>query len=155
MQHIYFLCYHNRCRSQMAEAFAKHYTNEILAVDSAGIEPLSIHPFTVEVMKEIGINISNNSSKKLDFKTFTRSNCIINIGNRIIEKSNVISLGQSFGIYSDHWDIHNPIPKDGKEADITDFRKVRDSIHREVLSLFHLFGVPYHKDKVVNDLQLS
>lgn len=50
--HIYFLCGQNRCRSQMAEAFAKHYGGEHVVVESAGLEPVeTLHPFTIEVMQ--------------------------------------------------------------------------------------------------------
>ncbi|MEC0145901.1 arsenate reductase/protein-tyrosine-phosphatase family protein [Paenibacillus alginolyticus] len=148
MNPIYFLCYHNRCRSQMAEAFAKHYSNGFLVIESAGIEPLDIHPLTIDVMKEVGIDISKHVSKKINFKTFTHSNCIINIGNRIIERSTVVTLGQSFGIYSEHWDIHNPIPMDETQAEISNFRNVRDAIEQEVLSFFNLFHLPYQKEKL-------
>jgi len=44
---MYFLCVHNRCRSQMAEAFAKHYAGEKGIVNSAGVEESTIHPLTV------------------------------------------------------------------------------------------------------------
>jgi arsenate reductase (thioredoxin) len=131
----------------MAEAFAKHYTNEFIVFESAGIEPLDIHPLTIEAMKEVGIDISNNSSKKINLMNFTRSNCIVNIGNRIIERSNVVSLGKSFGIYSENWDIENPIPGEGKEADLSNFRIVRDAIEQEVLSLLDIFQVPIKKKK--------
>ena len=55
---IYFLCIQNRCRSQIAEAFAKHYGKDNVIAESAGLEASDIHPLTVVVMKEIGIDIS-------------------------------------------------------------------------------------------------
>jgi arsenate reductase len=61
---MYFLCVHNRCRSQMAEAFAKHYAGEKVIAGSAGVEESEIHPLTIEVMKEIGIDISDQQSKR-------------------------------------------------------------------------------------------
>jgi arsenate reductase len=72
---IYFLCGQNRCRSQIAEAFASHFGHESIIVNSAGLAPSPLHPFTVEVMREVGIDITQNSSKKLISKEL-RSNSI-------------------------------------------------------------------------------
>lgn len=55
---ILILCEHNSARSQMAEAFFKQLAEDRFEVESAGIEPGTINPLAVEVMKEVGIDIS-------------------------------------------------------------------------------------------------
>lgn len=60
---IYFLCIQNRCRSQIAEAFAKHYGGEHVIVESAGLEPHDIHPLTLEVMSQFDIHVTQYKSK--------------------------------------------------------------------------------------------
>ena len=63
---VLFLCTHNSCRSQMTEGFLKSYYTDTYDAYSAGIVPTNVNPYAVEVMKEIGIDISSNSSKSID-----------------------------------------------------------------------------------------
>lgn len=70
-----FICVHNSCRSQMAEAWAKHLGSEVLDVYSAGTENYpEVKPKAVEVMEEAGVDMSGFKPKllsdipaKLDF----------------------------------------------------------------------------------------
>ncbi|MEI7827585.1 MAG: arsenate reductase ArsC, partial [Euryarchaeota archaeon] len=65
-QTILFLCTHNAARSQMAEGFVNaHFGNRYVA-RSAGSEPTELHPCTVEVMTELGIDISTQRAKSLN-----------------------------------------------------------------------------------------
>jgi arsenate reductase len=60
---VLFLCTGNSCRSQMAEGFARHLIGNVVIPFSAGIEAKGIDPYAVQVMKESGIDISNQHSK--------------------------------------------------------------------------------------------
>jgi arsenate reductase (thioredoxin) len=60
---VLFVCVHNSARSQMAEAFLKKYGSGRFEVESAGLEPGVLNPLVVEVMKEVGIDISKNKTK--------------------------------------------------------------------------------------------
>ena len=62
MKNILVLCTGNSCRSQMAEGFLRKNGYN---VQSAGLESHGLNPLAVKVMKEIGIDISNQNSKKL------------------------------------------------------------------------------------------
>lgn len=70
---LYFICMQNRCRSQIAEAYAKKFGQENVIVASAGLEDCPIHPYTVEVLKEVGIDISQAYAKPIDMKYFIHS----------------------------------------------------------------------------------
>ena len=59
---VLFLCVHNSARSQMEEAFLNKYSDNFEVV-SAGLEAGNLNTFVVEVMKEVGIDISNNKTK--------------------------------------------------------------------------------------------
>ena len=59
---ILFVCHYNVGRSQMAEAFLKKHGGESFEVESAGIEPGKLNPYVVRVMREIGIDISENKT---------------------------------------------------------------------------------------------
>ena len=60
---VLFVCVHNSARSQMAEAFVNSLAGDEFEAMSAGLEPGVINPLVVEVMKEIGIDISHNQTK--------------------------------------------------------------------------------------------
>lgn len=69
MKRVMFVCKKNSRRSQMAEGFAKTIGKDRIEVFSSGLEASFIDPKTIEVMAEIGIDISQQSSKSLsDFK---------------------------------------------------------------------------------------
>ena len=60
---VLFVCVHNSARSQMAEAFLNHIAGDRFTAESAGLEPGALNPLAVEVMREIGIDISRNETK--------------------------------------------------------------------------------------------
>ena len=60
---ILFVCIHNSARSQMAEAFLKKYGGDLFEAESAGLEPGILNPNVVEVMKEIGIDLSGKPTQ--------------------------------------------------------------------------------------------
>ena len=63
---VLFLCTGNSARSQMAEGMLGHYAGGCYEVFSAGLEPRSVKPLAVKAMDEIGIDISNQTSKGID-----------------------------------------------------------------------------------------
>ena len=63
---ILFICSHNAARSQMAEAIANNIFGDRLEASSAGSSPTQIDPHSIAVMKELGIDISNNRAKHLN-----------------------------------------------------------------------------------------
>ena len=62
---VLFVCVHNSARSQMAEAFLKQMAGDKFEVESAGLEPGTLNPAVVEVMREAGIDISGNKTKSV------------------------------------------------------------------------------------------
>jgi arsenate reductase (thioredoxin) len=62
---VLFLCTGNSARSQMAEGFLRHIAGNRFEPLSAGIEPKGLNPLAVEVMREIGIDISQQRSKNV------------------------------------------------------------------------------------------
>ncbi|MBI9010472.1 MAG: arsenate reductase ArsC [Tenericutes bacterium] len=64
---VAFVCTHNSCRSIMAEAWAKHLGNDVIDAYSAGTEVYpGPKPMALEVMDDLGIDVSYSSSKLLD-----------------------------------------------------------------------------------------
>jgi arsenate reductase (thioredoxin) len=60
---VLFVCVHNSARSQMAEAFLNAFAGDKFEAMGAGLEPGTLNLLAVEVMKEIGIDISHNQTK--------------------------------------------------------------------------------------------
>lgn len=132
---LYFLCIQNRCRSQIAEAFAKYYGGDHVIVESAGLEASEIHPYTIEVMKEVGIDISVNSSKPIDMKFFISSHAVVKLCEQVHERCPVVP----FGIRNVQWNIPDPLTYG---VQLEDVRKTREEIREKVLELLRGYNIP-------------
>ncbi|MHA1918885.1 MAG: arsenate reductase ArsC [Promethearchaeota archaeon] len=127
MTSLLFVCIGNSCRSQMAEGFAKHLTKGNISVRSAGTKPeKKVTPSAVQVMKEIGIDISNQKPKLLTIQMLNDSTHFISMGCGVIEACPV-----PLGVPNvEDWNIEDPWGKD-----IEFFRKTRDIIKEKVINL--------------------
>ncbi|MCL4217426.1 MAG: arsenate reductase ArsC [Candidatus Hydrogenedentes bacterium] len=63
---VLFLCTGNSCRSQMAEAWARHLKGTSVDAHSAGTAPQGLNPLAVQVMEEAGVNMDGLKSKHVD-----------------------------------------------------------------------------------------
>jgi arsenate reductase len=78
---VLFVCVHNAGRSQMAAGWLRHYAVDAVGVRSAGSEPAeAINPAAVEAMREVGIDITDQTPRKLDYVTAQSSDVIITMG---------------------------------------------------------------------------
>lgn len=66
MKRVLFLCSHNSARSQMAEGFLRSFAGDRFDVQSAGTKATRVHPLAVSVMRELGVDISGQTSKSVD-----------------------------------------------------------------------------------------
>ena len=123
---ILVLCTGNSCRSQMAETFLKSLDNS-LEVYSAGTEPSAeVHPLTIEAMKEIGINISNNKPKPVDDFLNISFDYVITVCDDANE-----TCPSFYGKVKQrlHFPFEDPaLAKGEKEKVLEKFREVRDLI---------------------------
>lgn len=63
---ILFICTHNSARSQLAEGLVNHYFRNKWSAKSAGTEATFVKPFAIQAMKEVGIDISSQTSKTIE-----------------------------------------------------------------------------------------
>jgi arsenate reductase len=78
---VLFVCVHNAGRSQMAAGWLRHYAADAVEVRSAGSEPADqINPAAVEAMREVGIDITDQTPKKLEYTTARAADVIITTG---------------------------------------------------------------------------
>jgi len=131
-RNILFVCTSNSCRSQMAEGFARRLAANGLRVYSAGAEPKTVHPFAIKVMKEAGIDISNQRSKGLDSVPLNRIDLIVTLCGDPAEVCPVIDRE----VTHDHWALPDPTLAPGTEDQVIRvFREVRDAIRVHVETL--------------------
>src|SRR5690349_19632880 len=78
---VLFVCVHNAGRSQMAAGWLRHLAGNRVEVRSAGSEPADqINPVAVQAMREVGIDITAEQPKHLDYATAQVSDVIITMG---------------------------------------------------------------------------
>lgn len=129
---VLFVCMHNSARSQMAEAFLKRLASNEFEVESAGIEPGMLNPLVVEVMKEIEIDISGNSTKSaIDFfEQGYMFHYVITVCDPSTAESCPIFPGVSKRLT---WTFKDPALFTGSyEEKLANTRLVRDNIKSEV-----------------------
>jgi arsenate reductase len=78
---VLFVCVHNAGRSQMAAGWLRHLAGDTVEVRSAGSEPADrINPAAVEAMREVGIDITDQTPKILEYDTVQSSDVIVTMG---------------------------------------------------------------------------
>src|SRR5687768_3378716 len=125
---VLFLCVHNSARSQMAEAYLKKYGGNDFIADSAGLEPGKLNPLAIEVMKEDGIDISNNATHGVFdyFKQGKIFQYVITVCKKEAAERCPIFPGMNEKI---NWSFQDPSKFTGSpEEKLVQTRKVRDQI---------------------------
>jgi len=128
---VLFLCSGNSARSQMAEAFLRKYGGDRFEVYSAGLEPSVVNPFTIQVMEEIGIDMSAHRSKSLlEYMGKEHFGYLITVCDRADKKCPIFP---GMGVRL-HWPFNDPAAVNGADTDkLAIFRQVRDQIELKVL----------------------
>ncbi|HPW66743.1 MAG TPA: arsenate reductase ArsC [Salinivirgaceae bacterium] len=131
---ILLICDTNDCLSQIAEAYLKSFDNR-LEVFSAGIEPAKqVNEFTIQVMNEVGIDISNNITKAANQFVTEPFDYIITLSNGA--NKNCPHFENSV---KNRWHLAYEDPtiiNDDKENLLMLFRQVRDDLHTGFLSFY-------------------
>ena len=120
MKNILFVCVENARRSQIAEAFFNNLARGLAVAASAGDKPASkVDEKAVEVMKEIGIDISKQRPKPLTLKMVEEASVVITMGCG----ANVCPTVPK---QTEEWRIEDPA-----EKSITKFREIRNEIRKK------------------------
>ena len=121
---VLFVCVHNAGRSQMAAAMLERLAAGRVRVRSAGTEPAeAVNPAVVEVMKEIGIDLSKEVPKSLHDEAVRDADVVVTMG-----------CGDACPVYPgkryEDWDLPDPSGKP-----VGEIRPIRDEIDRRVRAL--------------------
>lgn len=125
---ILILCTGNSCRSHLAEGILRAAAGDILDVQSAGSKPAGyVHPMAVQVMSEIGIDISRHRSKHMNEFLEQEVETVVTVcGNA--DQVCPMFPGQ---VNRHHWGFDDPAHAEGTEEErLAVFRRVRDEVRR-------------------------
>ena len=128
---VLFLCTGNSARSQMAEAFLRHYGGERFTAHSAGLAPSVINPYTVRVMEELGFDMSSYYAKSVrEFLGWSNFAYIITVCAKAEANCPSTFPGKPTKLA---WSFEDPAAFEGSDAaKLEKFRVVRNQIEARV-----------------------
>ncbi len=127
---VLFVCRANAARSQMAEAWARHLAPPAIEVASAGLTPGQVHPLAIQVMAEMGLDLSGARSKSLSDVPLDRFDLVVTLCDE------GRCMAPPPGARHLHWPIEDPVPAAGSPGALEAFRRVRDDLAARVDRLF-------------------
>ncbi|QTD42632.1 arsenate reductase (thioredoxin) [Sporosarcina sp. Te-1] len=126
---LYFLCTGNSCRSQMAEGWGKKILGEEWDIFSAGIEAHGVNPRAIEAMKEVGIDITTQTSDIIDPNLLNNAELVVTLCADAADKCPTTPPT----IRREHWGFDDPAKAIGTAAEIwAEFQRVRDEIGERI-----------------------
>jgi len=128
MLKVLFLCTENACRSQMAEGLVNHDLAGQVKAYSAGIRPSRVNPMAIQVMAELGIDISHHRSKSVDDLAGEQFDLVITVRDQAQEQCPLFT-GETEVM---HVGFPDPARSSGSERI---FRKVRDALREQLVPL--------------------
>jgi arsenate reductase len=132
MKRVLMLCTGNSARSQMAEGLLREFAGDRFEVGSAGVAPTQVRPEAIAVMREIGIDISQQRSKSVDDFAGQEFAYVITVCDNANEQCPVFP-GNTQRL---HWSFADPAAAEGDyDQRLNVFRNVRD----EILQRLQLF----------------
>ena len=126
MKRVMFVCKKNSRRSHIAEGFGKTLGKGKISVTSAGLEASQVDPITVQVMDEVGINISDQTSKALSSFNPEDFDVVISLCGCGVNLPEAWVLREIF----EDWQLDDP-----EGHPIETFRRVRDEVKERVEKL--------------------
>ena len=126
---LLFLCTGNSCRSQMAEGWLRHLAGDKFEALSAGTNPIGVNPQAVEVMQEVGIDISHQQSKHVAEFQGRRLHYVITV----CDHAQASCPTEPRGDVRLHWSFDDPAHAQGSALErVQVFRRVRDEIGKKI-----------------------
>ncbi|WP_201712807.1 arsenate reductase (thioredoxin) [Rossellomorea arthrocnemi] len=128
-KNIYFLCTGNSCRSQMAEGWAKKHLGNEWDVYSAGIEAHGLNPNAVKAMKEVDIDITDQTSDIIDPEILNNADLVVTLCGDAADKCPMTPPH----VKRVHWGFDDPAKAEGTEEEQwAFFQRVRDEVGERI-----------------------
>jgi arsenate reductase len=129
---VLFVCIHNSARSQMAEAWLNDICGEFFEAQSAGLEPGTLNPLAVEVMREVGIDISGKKTQAVFdvFKSGQLFSHVLTVCDESSAEKCPIFPGPTKRL---HWSFADPSQVTGTDEEkLRQVREIRDEIRMKI-----------------------
>ena len=131
---ILVICTGNRCRSQMAHGWLQKIGGPGFQVASAGTDPTDVHPLAIEVMQEVGVDISNHTSNHVDEYRNEDFDLVMTVCDSASEACPVFPGAKQVI----HHSFADPdVPSASEESLKASFRRLRDQIGVHCRGLLH------------------
>ncbi len=131
---IIFICTGNACRSQIAHGLLEKMAGDKFEVFSAGSHPSQVHPMSLKIMEEIGIDISHHTSDFIDDYLNAGIEIVITVCNNA-NKICPVFPGNAEKL---HWSIKDPFKGwDFDETQIQSFRDTREEIKQRIIKFLN------------------
>lgn len=135
---VVFLCIGNACRSPIGEGWLRHLAGDRIDVSSGGVHPIGVQPLSIEVMREVGVDISAQSSSYVHTELDPPPDVLIALSNGALDDAPPIPSATRVL----RWPIPDPYAVRGDEATVLRaYRGTRDEI-RERLEEWLAEGAP-------------
>ena len=134
---VLFACTHNALRSPMAAGLMKHYHGRHIWVQSVGVHKGELDPFAVQVMDEIGIDISGHKPSRFEDLEDTFFDLVISLSPEA--QHHAVEMTRNMSCDVKFWPTLDPSLIDGsREARLEEYRTVRDQLRTRILQRFPL-----------------
>lgn len=132
---VLFSCTSNAIRSPMAEGIMKHLFGKDVYVDSVGVRAMDVDGFAVEVMNEIGIDISEHKAKVFEQLEDSSFDLVISLSPHAQHKA--VELTRFMSCEVEFWHTFDPSVIDGsRETRLQAYREVRDELMKRIKERF-------------------
>ena len=129
---VLFLCTGNSCRSQIGEGLMRDMAGDKYEVFSAGVEPSRIHPMSILVMQELGIDISHQTSDDVNDYLDSGIDIVISVCDHAAQTCPTFPGD----VQRIHWGLKDPLHGwDVDESKLPDYRKTRDDLKQRIQEL--------------------
>ena len=133
LRRVLIICTGNSCRSQMARGLVNHHLRGIWEAESAGVVASGVNPWAVQVLAELGIDISHHTSKTIDAVFDLPFDLVVTVCDHAKEFCPVFPQANS----AHHMPFPDPVYATNfpEEEALAAFRDVRDQIRRQLIPL--------------------
>ncbi len=134
---VLFACTRNSVRSPMAEGLLKHLLGHRIYVDSVGVRVGEIDPFVIEVMDELGIDLSKHRGKDFESLEDTSYDLIVSLSPQAQHQA--VELTRTMACEVEFWHTFDPTIIEGnRETRMQAYREVRDTLNKRIEDRFTL-----------------
>jgi len=132
---VLFACTLNSVRSPMAASIMRHLFGQVVYVDSVGARAGELDPLAVEVMDEVGVDISKHKPKSFDDFEDTSFDLVITLSPEAHHKA--MELTRTSAAIVEYWPTMDPTAVEGsRDLRLAAYRAVRDELERRILERF-------------------